>query len=150
METEAIASAPEKELLWSKFDWSVENKSNVALVCNMAEALQVSHSRYGKLKRLNNAQQDGKDTIELGMLSVMQMHCNETCTTDQKKWKDTLNDIRNRHHEDFKWNQVRDNEVIDIPQGSYKEAAPTDATDEIDFNDDIDKSDDDKTIVYCV
>jgi hypothetical protein len=84
METEAIASAPEKELLWSKFDWSVENKSNVALVCNIAEALQVSHSRYGKLKRLNNAQQDEKDTVELGMLSVMQMHCNETCTMDQK------------------------------------------------------------------
>ncbi len=80
----------------------------------------------------------------------MQMHYKETWTTDQKKGKDTLNDIKNRHHEDFKLNQVRDNEVIDIPQGSYKEAAPTDATDEIDFNDDIDKSDDDKTIVYCV
>ncbi len=65
-----------------------------------------------------------------------------------KKWKDTLNDIRNRHHEDFELNQMRDNEVIDIPQGSYKEAAPTDATDEIGSNDNIDESDDEKTIVY--
>jgi hypothetical protein len=56
--------------------------------------------------------------------------------------------MRNRHHEDFKSNQVRDNGVIDIPQGSYKEAAPTDATDEIGSDDDIDESDDDKTIVY--
>jgi hypothetical protein len=87
MKMEAIASAPKKELLWSKFDWSVENKSNVALVCNIAKALQVSHSRYGKLKRLNNSQQDEKDTIELGMVSVMQMHCNETCTMDQKNGK---------------------------------------------------------------
>jgi hypothetical protein len=83
-EPEAIASAPEEELLWNKFDLSVENKSNISLVCNIAEALQVSHSRYGKLKRLNNAQQDEKDTIELVMLSVMQMHCNETVTMDQK------------------------------------------------------------------
>jgi hypothetical protein len=45
---EAVASAPEKELLWSKFDWNAENKLNVALECNIAEALQVNHSRYGK------------------------------------------------------------------------------------------------------
>jgi hypothetical protein len=43
---------------------------------------------------------------------------------------------------------VRGNEVIDIPQGSYKEAAPADATDEIGSDDNINDSDDDKTIVY--
>ena len=85
--TEAAASAPEEELLWTKFDWNVKNKSNAALRSNIAEALEVSHSRYGKLKRLTNAQQDEKDIIELGMLSIIQMHCNETNTTDEKNGK---------------------------------------------------------------
>jgi hypothetical protein len=35
--------------------------------------------------------------------------------------------------------------MIDIPQETYKEAAPTDATDEIGINDDIDDSDDDES-----
>ena len=74
------------------------------------------------------------------------MHCNETNTTDEKKWKDTFNDIKAFHHEELKSNQVIDNDVIDIPQETYKEAAPTDATDEIGVDDDIDDSDDDKTI----
>ncbi len=39
-----------------------------------------------------------------------------------------------------------DNDLIDIPQETYKEAAPTDATDEIGVDDDIDDSDDDETI----
>ncbi len=36
--------------------------------------------------------------------------------------------------------------MIDIPQETYKEAAPTDATDEIGIDDDIDDSHDDETI----
>jgi hypothetical protein len=46
--TEAAASAPEEELIWTKYDWNVMNKSNAALRSNIAEALEVSHSRYGK------------------------------------------------------------------------------------------------------
>ena len=144
--TEAGASAPEEELLWTKYDWNVMNKSNTALRSNIAEALEVSHSRYGKLKRLTNAQQDEKDILELGMLSIIQMHCNETNTTDEKNWKDNFNDIKAFYHEELKSNQVIDNDVIDIPQETYKEAAPTDATDEIRVDDNIDDSDDDESI----
>jgi hypothetical protein len=115
MVMEAAASAPEEELLWTKFDLNVKNKSNAALRSNITEALEVSHSRNNKLKRLTNAQQDEKDIIELGMLSIIQMHCNETNTRDEKKWKDTFNDIKAFHHEELKLNQVIDNDVIDIP-----------------------------------
>jgi hypothetical protein len=52
------------------------NKSNAALRSNIAEAL-------------TNAQQDEKDIIELGMLSIIQMHCNETNTMDEKTGKIT-------------------------------------------------------------
>ncbi len=42
-----------------------------------------------------------------------------------------------------------DNDVIDNSQETYKEAAPTDATDEIGVDGDIDDSDDDETICHC-
>ena len=70
----ATASVAEKDKLWSKYDWSGENKTGATLRHNVASALKLSHSRYSKLKRLTYTQQDEKDTIELGMLSIMQMH----------------------------------------------------------------------------
>jgi hypothetical protein len=91
--TNATASVTEKDKLWSKYDWSVENKTGATLRHNIASALKLSHSRYSKLKRLTNTQQDEKDTIELGMLSIMQMHYNETGTEVAKNWKDTFTDI---------------------------------------------------------
>ncbi len=37
-----------------------------------------------RLKRMTKEQQDEKDAIELGMLSIMQMHYNETGTEEVK------------------------------------------------------------------
>jgi hypothetical protein len=78
--TNATASVTEEEKLWSKYDWSVESKKGATLRHNIANALKLSHSNYSKLKRLTEAQQEEKDVIELGMLSIMQMHYNETGT----------------------------------------------------------------------
>ncbi len=117
--TNAIASVTEEDLLWSKYDWSVENKTGAALRSNIAEALELSHSRYSKLKRLNNTQQDEKDIIDQGMLSIMQMHSNETGTAEAKSWKNTFNDISALYHEELNSNKLIDSDMIDTPQETY-------------------------------
>jgi hypothetical protein len=85
--TNATASVTEEDKLWSNYDWSVENKTGATLRHNIARALELSHSRYSKLKRLTNTQQDEKDTIELGMLSIMQMHYMKQAQRWQKTGK---------------------------------------------------------------
>ncbi len=56
--TNATASVTEEDKLWSKYDWSVESKTGATLRQNIAHALELSHSRYTKLKRLTKEQQD--------------------------------------------------------------------------------------------
>ncbi len=129
--TNATASVTEDDKLWSKYDWSGENKTGATLRHNIASALKLSHSRYSKLKRLTNTQQDEKDTIELGMLSIMQMHYNETGTEVAKNWKDTFTDIYTLCHEE------NDTEMIEPEQETI------DATEEIGIEEDDDDSDDD-------
>jgi hypothetical protein len=85
---------------WCKFDFDLANKTNARLICNIADALQVCHSRYEKLKKMNNTQKVEHDLIQLGMLSVMQMHCNDTETSNDHSWKDTFRMMRDRHFED--------------------------------------------------
>jgi hypothetical protein len=135
--TDAIASVTEEDKLWSKYDWSVENKTGAALRYNIAQALDLSHSRYSKLKRLNKTQQDEKDIIERGMLSIMQMHSNETGTAEAKSWIHTFNDISAIYHEELNSNKLIDTVMIDTPQ------EPIHATAENDVDDDDDDSDDD-------
>ena len=96
------APAPEEHLLWNKFALDGNKQSKAALKSKIAEALHVSHSRYIKMKRLTNAQKQEKETIELGMLSIMQMHCNETNAKNDENWKDTLNDIVTCYHTEVK------------------------------------------------
>jgi hypothetical protein len=85
--TNATATVTEEDKLWSKFDWSVESKNPATLRHNIAKALELSHLRYTKLKRMTKKQQDKKDTNELGMLSIMQMHSDETGTEVAKTGK---------------------------------------------------------------
>ena len=62
----------------SKFDFDVKNYENPPLINNIAEALEVCHSRYEKLKKKNNQQKDEHDMVQVGIASIMQMHCNDT------------------------------------------------------------------------
>ena len=87
---------------WCKLDFDLKNKTNATLMHNMAEALTVCHSKYKKLKRMSNQQKDEMDLIQLGMESLMQMHCNETKTTNDKSFKDTLAILKAKHFEDCK------------------------------------------------
>jgi hypothetical protein len=64
----------------SKFDVDVENYENPPLINNIAEAPEVCHSRYKKLKKKNNQQKDEHDMVQVGIASIMQMHCNDTGT----------------------------------------------------------------------
>jgi hypothetical protein len=41
--TNAIASVTEEDKLWSKYDWSVENKTYATLRRNISSALELSH-----------------------------------------------------------------------------------------------------------
>ena len=142
--TNATASVTEEDKLWSKYDWSVENKTGATLRHNIANALKLSHSRYSKLKRLTNTQQDEKDTIELGMLSIMQMHYNETGTAVAKNWKDTFTDIYTLQHEEYMNTcKLIDSEMIETEQETI------DATGDICIDDDDDDSDyEDETVSH--
>jgi hypothetical protein len=83
----------------SKFDVDVENYENPPLVNNIAEVLEVCHSRYEKLKKKNNQQRDEHDMVQVGIASIMQMQCNDTGTKNNHDWKKTLGMIRAQHLE---------------------------------------------------
>jgi hypothetical protein len=59
-DTDAIASVMEEDNLWNKIDFSVENKTAAELRHHIAQALDLTHSRYRNLKRVNKIQQDEK------------------------------------------------------------------------------------------
>ncbi len=95
---------------------------------------------------MNEAQQEEKDVIELGMLSIMQMHYNETgtkvakYTEVAKNWKQTFYDIATLYHDELK---NFDSEMIETQQETI------DATDEIVLDDDDDdSSEDDESFHY--
>jgi hypothetical protein len=87
--------------------------------------------------------QGEKDIIELGMLSIMQMHSNETGTAEAKYWKHTFNDISALYHNELNSNKLIDSVMIDTPQKKDNAPAPTAETGEDDVFDDSD--DDDET-----
>jgi len=91
---------------------------------------------------LTNTQQDEKDTIELGMLSIMQMHYNETGTAVAKNWKDTFTDIYMLQHEEYMNTcKLIDSEMIETVQETI------DATGDISIDDNDDDSDyEDETV----
>jgi hypothetical protein len=82
----------------SKFDFDVKNYENPPLINNIAEALEVCHSRYEKLKKKNNQQKDEHDMVQVGIASIMQTHCNDTGTKNNHDWKKTLGMISARHY----------------------------------------------------
>ncbi len=64
----------------SKFDFDVENYENPPLINNIAEGLEVCHSRYEKLKKKNNQQKDEHDMVQVGHQS-----CKCTAMTQEQK-----------------------------------------------------------------
>ncbi len=91
------------------------------------------------MKRLNNTQQDEKDIIELGMLSIMQMHSNKTSTAEAQSWKHTFNDISALYHEELNSNKLIDTVMIETPQEPIHATAEIDDDDNDDYSDDDDK-----------
>ncbi len=110
-------------------------------MCNIANALKVCHSKYEKLRKLNNQQKHEHEPIQLGMWLVIQMHCNYTGTTNDKIFQENLEIIRMNHLEDMKSNKVRvENEISNIP---LEQATQTATMDENSKNDSSDGDDDD-------
>ncbi len=145
---QANASTPIIGEEWCKYDFDVEKKTKAALMCNIANALKVCHSKYEKLKKLNNQQKHDHESIQLGMWLVMQMHCNDTGTTNDKHFQETLEIIRMKHLEDMKSNKVKvENEISNIPPEQATETATVDANSKNDSGDGDIESDDDNEIV---
>jgi hypothetical protein len=46
---------------------------------------------------MNRTQQVEADLIELGMISIMRMHCNDTNTLCSENWKETCRMMREQH-----------------------------------------------------
>ena len=82
---------------------------------------------------MTKEQQDEKDITELGMLSIMQMHSNETGTEVAKNWKDTFTDIHTFYQKEYL--KSTDSEMIETEQENKE------TTDDIEFNDDDEDSD---------
>jgi hypothetical protein len=68
----------------------------------MANALKKCHLKYENMKRMNNAQKEEMEIIQLGVISVIQMHCNDTKTKNDKTVKETFALITERHLEALK------------------------------------------------
>jgi hypothetical protein len=76
------------------------------------------------------------------------MHCNDTGTTHDKSFQETLEIIRIKHLEDMKSNKVRvENEISNIPPEQATETATMDANKKNDSGDSDEESDDDNDIV---
>jgi hypothetical protein len=100
------------------------------------------------LKKLNKQQKHKHESIQMGMWSVMQMHCNDTGTTNDKSFQETLEIIRMKHLEDMKSNKVRvKNKISNIPPEQATETATMDANSKNDSGDSDEESDDDNEIV---
>jgi len=138
-DNEAIASVTEEDSQWDNIDFNVENKTAAELRYNIAQALELTHSRYRNLKRVNKTQQDEKDIIEQGMLSIMQMHSNATGTAEAKSWKTIYSDISALHHEELNSNKLTDSVINEAPKKPTED--PKHATFESDDDDDDEDSD---------
>jgi hypothetical protein len=113
------------------------------LINNIADAFQVCHSSYKKLKKMNNQQKDKHEAILLGMALIMQMHCNDTESKNDQTWADTLRMIREQHFEDLRLDKERQQKEIsdNAPvQDTHSENKDTDS--KIDSSDGDDDSDD--------
>ncbi len=76
------------------------------------------------------------------------MHCNDTGSTNEQRWKDTLRMMRDQHLEDVRLDKERkEKEISDIApvQATHSETIDTDS--KIDSAEDDDESDDDSVIV---
>jgi hypothetical protein len=146
--TQANASTPIIGEEWCKYYFDVEKKTKAALMCNIANALKICHSKYEKLKKLNNQQNHEHESIQLGMWLVKQMHCNDTGTTNDKRFQETLKIIRMKYLEDMKSNKVQvENEISNIPSEQATQTATMDANSKNDSGDGDEESDDDDVIV---
>jgi len=87
---------------------------------------------------MTKEQQDEKDTIELGMLSIMKMHSDETGTEVAKNWIDTFTDIYSLHIKEYQ--KLIDSVMIDSEQEN-KEATQDNESDESGDDSDEDDSD---------
>ncbi len=84
---------------------------------------------------MTKEQQDDKDTIELGMLSIMQMHSNETGTEVAKNWKDTFTDIYTLHTQEYQ--KLIDSGIFQTEQENKE------TTEDVESDDDYEDSDED-------
>ncbi len=82
---------------------------------------------------MTKEQQDKKDTNELGMLSIMQMHSDETGTEVAKNWKDTFTDIYTFNQQEYL--KSTNSEMIETEQENKE------ITEDIEFDDDNEDSD---------
>jgi hypothetical protein len=138
-DTDAIASVTEDDSQWDNIDFSVENKTAAELRHHIAQALDLTYSRYRNLKRVNKTQQDEKNIIEQGMLSIMQMHSNATGTAEAKSWKSIYSDISALYHEELNSNKLTDSVINEAPEKPPEEQIH--ATSDSDDDDDDDDSD---------
>ena len=138
-DTDALASVTDEDNLWNKIDLGVENKTAAELRHHIAQALDLTHSRYRNLKRVNKTQQDEKDIIEQVMLSIMQMHSNATGAAETKSWKNTYCDISALYHEELNSNKLTDSVINEAPEMPPEK--PIHATSDSDNDDDDDDSD---------
>ncbi len=132
-------------------EWWKKNftyNTNAALMLAVADALQVSHSRYEKLKKLNKTQKVECDLIELGMISVMRMHCIDTKTLCSEDWKETCLMMREQRLKELTLEQeIKDIERSDIPPVEASQSETIDVDSNTDSADNDNKSDDDSEMV---
>ena len=71
-------------------EFNVEKMPNTTLIYNMAHALKICLLRYENMKRMSIAQKEEMEIIHLGVILVIEMHCNDTGTRNDKLLKRPL------------------------------------------------------------
>jgi len=127
--------------------FNVEKMPNAALIYNMANSLKKCHLKYENMKRMSNAQKEEMEIIHLGVILVIQMHCNDTGTRNDKTVKETFALITERHHmeavkEDATSIKMR-LEGTKLQENNKKDANPT-----FESSEEEEESNDEEEMVY--
>jgi hypothetical protein len=119
---------------------------NTTLIYNMANALKICHLRYENMKRMSNAQKEEIEIIHLGVISVIEMHCNDTGTRNDKTVKETFALITERHLKALKEDATSIR--MRLEEAKLQENKKTDANQTNESSEEEEESNDEEQMVY--
>jgi hypothetical protein len=98
------------------------------------------------MKRMSNEQNEEMEIIHLGVILVIEMHCNDTGTRNDKTVKETFALIKERHLEALKEDATSIR--MRLEEAKLQENKKTDANQTIESGEEKEESNDEEEMVY--